>query len=466
MIPVVLSGGSGTRLWPVSRNKLPKQFCHIFSDSLHSMTLQRLMRLSKPWVVTSQSLKDLTERQVRDLELNTSQIVYEPQAKNTAPAIALLCHILEQKAQKEEIVGIFPADHLIEKEDVFLSAVNLARDEAKNGKVVTLGIQPCDPATGFGYIQTTKEFSVKHGDLKSHSVVKFHEKPSLETAKSFLAEGNYFWNAGIFVFKVSKMIELFKKFQPEMWTQITKVKSDLSNIKEIYESLANISIDYAIMENLKSDSLACIPCDIGWNDVGSWDAISEILNGNQTNENNNYKVEVKGSNNFIHSNINEKTYAFAEVNDLIVVDTADALLVTRKGSTQTVKDIVDVLKLKKPKVITDHVFEERPWGKYEILKDTEAFKSKVIHVNPKQQISYQSHAKREEHWLITQGDGEVILNDKSIPVHPGSYVKIPLGAKHRIKNTGEKTIEFVEVQMGTYFGEDDIVRYQDDYNRA
>lgn len=461
MIPVVLSGGSGTRLWPISRTKLPKQFCRIFNDSLHSMTLQRLSQLSQPWVVTGASLKDLTEKQVRDLKMNPSNIIYEPMAKNTAPAIAFLCHILFNKGFSEEIVGIFPADHLIEKEEVFLSAVNLAQEEAKKGKVVTLGIQPDHPATGFGYIQTAKSFNSKHGDLKSFGVEKFHEKPSLETAQSFLNEGNFYWNAGIFVFKVSTMIELFKKFQPDLWNQISSIHIDLSNVQEIYSQVANISIDYAIMENLKSENLSCIPCDMGWNDVGSWDAISELLNGGIEQ-----KFQVQGEGNFVHSNVSEKTYAFADVSDLIVIDTADALLVTRKGSTQAVKDVVDMLKLKKPKVVAEHTFEERPWGKFEVLKDTEAFKSKVIHVNSKQQISYQSHSKREEHWLITQGKGEVILNDQTISVSPGTYIKIPLGAKHRIRNTGDKIIEFVEVQMGTYFGEDDIIRYQDDYNRS
>ena len=461
MIPVVLSGGSGTRLWPVSRTKLPKQFCQLFTNSLHSMTLQRLAQLSQPWVVTSANLKDLTEKQVRDLNLNPANIIYEPMAKNTAPAIALLCHILTQRNLSDEVVGIFPADHLIEKEDVFLSAVNLAQEEAKKGKVVTLGIQPDQPATGFGYIQTTKEFNSKHGDLKSFAVVKFHEKPALETAQKFLAEGNYFWNAGIFVFKVSTMTALFQKYQPEMWSQIEKIKSDMSNAKEIYATLANISIDYAIMENLSSDTLSCIPSDISWNDVGSWDAIADLLSGN-----NGHKVQINGEGNFVHSNINGKTYAFTDLSDIIIVDTADALLVTKKGSSQSVKEVVDLLKLKKPKIVAEHVFEERPWGKYEILRDTEVFKSKVIHVNAQQQISYQSHAKREEHWLITQGAGEVVLDDQIIQVKPGTYVKIPLGAKHRIRNTGDKTIEFVEVQMGSYFGEDDIVRYQDDYNRA
>lgn len=461
MIPVVLSGGSGTRLWPVSRTKLPKQFCSIFEQSLHSMTLTRLAKLGTPWVITSQTLRDLTIKNLNDLGMNSKNLILEPMAKNTAPAIALLTYSLLQQGHNEDVVGIFPADHIIESEEGFVAAVHLAKDEALKGKVVTLGIKPDHPATGYGYIQTDAKVLSQQGKLTSYSVLKFHEKPSFEKASAFINEGSFFWNAGIFVFKVSVMADLLKTHQPQMWSEVSNLKTDLANIDAIYSKVDNISIDYAIMEKLTSENLACIPCDIGWNDVGSWDAIADILGGTGVEN----KIEVRAKNNFIQSSI-DKTYAFVEVDDLVVVDTADALLISKKGATQGVKDAVDILKLKKPKVLKEHTFEERPWGRFEILKDTEAFKSKVIKVNPEQQISYQSHSKREEHWLITQGEGEVVLNDAIIPVKQGSYVKIPLGAKHRIRNPGKTAVEFVEVQMGTYFGEDDIVRYQDDYSRS
>lgn len=461
MIPVVMSGGSGTRLWPVSRTKLPKQFCSIFEQSLHSMTLSRLSKLGTPWVITSKTLRDLTIKNLNDLGMNPQNIILEPIAKNTAPAIALLTQSLMQKGLGDSVVGIFPADHIIENEEGFVAAVHLAKEEAIRGRVVTLGIKPDHPATGYGYIQTDGTTLSSQGKLASHSVSKFHEKPSLEKATEFIQAGDYFWNAGIFVFKVNTMADLFQTHQQQMWAAVSALKPDLSNIDSIYAVVDNISIDYAIMEKLPPSHLACVPCDIGWNDVGSWDAIAEILGG-AGKEN---KIEVRAKNNFVQSSI-DKTYAFVEVDDLIVVDTSDALLVSRKGATQGVKDAVDVLKLKKPNILKEHTFEERPWGRFEILKDTAEFKSKVIHVNPAQQISYQSHSKREEHWLITKGQGEVILNDDIIPVQPGSYVKIPLGAKHRIRNSGKITVEFVEVQMGTYFGEDDIVRYQDDYHRS
>lgn len=460
MIPVILSGGSGTRLWPISRAKLPKQFCQIFEQSLHSMTLNRLNHLSTPWVITNESLKDLTLKNLTDLNLPTDQVILEPTSKNTAPAVALLCHLLKLRGQEEQIVGIFPADHLIENENKFFAALNLATQEATDNKIVTLGIEPLHPATGYGYIQTQPQFSKNQGEFHSYSVLKFHEKPDAKTAKSFISQGSHFWNAGIFVFKVDSMISAFEKHQPDIWSKIKNVKSDLSNLKEIYNIVDNISIDYAILEKLSPNELSCVPCDIGWNDVGSWDAIADIL-GNSSDK----KVEAEAHGNFVHG-LPDRTYAFAGVDDLIVIDTRDAILITKKEASQYVKDIVDLLKLKKPHIIKDHMFEDRPWGRFEVLKDTPAFKSKVIQINPNQQISYQSHSKREEHWLITQGRGEVILDEKIIPVSPGTYVKIPLGAKHRIRNPNLETIEFVEVQMGSYFGEDDIVRYQDDYNRS
>lgn len=459
MIPVILSGGSGTRLWPISRTKLPKQFCEIFGDSLHTLTIRRLLSFGKPWIVTSQALRDLTLREGKQFGVPVDQVVLEPLAKNTAPAIALLCVLLKKNGLQENVVGIFPADHLISKEDAFANVLTLAQLEAESGRIVTLGIQPDHPATGYGYIQVADQKHRTKGELASYPVLKFHEKPNLETATSFLKAQSFFWNAGIFIFKASTMIEAFEKLQPKMWSLLQEINSDLSNFKEVYESVESISIDYAIMEKLSSQQLACIPCDIGWSDVGSWDAIEQLLESKKDST-----VAIRSENNFVFSN-QEKKYAFIESNDLIVVDSKDALLISKKGSTQSVKESYDLIKKNWPSLAADHVFELRPWGKYEILKDTPQFKSKVIEVHPYEQLSYQSHTKREEHWIITQGVGEVVLDDKIIPVQAGSYVKIPLGAKHRMRNTGSTKLEFIEVQMGSYFGEDDIIRYQDDYKR-
>lgn len=460
MIPVILSGGSGTRLWPVSRTKLPKQFCEIFEQSLHSATIKRLAPIATPWIITAEGLRDLTLRDAKTFGIPAANVLLEPMSRNTAPAIALVCHVLAQQGKADFIIGVFPADHLIEDERGFREALTLAEKVADTNKVVTLGIKPNHPATGYGYIQLNSKVDRKQGAFESYQVQKFHEKPSLELASEFLRVGNFFWNAGIFVFKVSTMIEAFKKFQPKTWGVISEIKPDLSNLRQAYTLVENISIDYAIMEKLNDSQLCCVPCDVGWSDVGSWDAIQEIL-GTDSDK----KVEIKANNNFVHSSLGKK-YAFIDVDDLLVVDTEDALLVAKKGSTQAVKDVVEELKTSAPGLTKDHTFELRPWGQYEILRDEKHFKSKVIQVLAHEQISYQSHAKREEHWLVTKGIGEVILNDQIIPVKAGTYVKIPLGAKHRIRNTSNDIVEFVEVQLGSYFGEDDIVRYQDDYQRT
>ncbi len=461
MLPVVLSGGSGTRLWPVSRTKWPKQFCDLFEESLQSLTLRRVSRLGTPWVLTSENLRGLTDKKLKELNFNKSKTLYEPQAKNTAPAIAFLCKYLLLHGLEEEIVGVFPADQLIEKEDEFIKAVSLAAKEAETGKIVTLGIQPTYPATGFGYIQMQKQATMEESGFESFKVVKFHEKPNKEKASEFLKSKTYQWNAGIFVFKAKTMADIIKTKAPDLWTVADQLLPDLSNLTEVYNDFRNISIDYAVIENLNEEVLRCIPCDIGWNDVGSWDAMAEMTGLQKPVQT---RVDHNSKNNFLHP-LPEKTYAFVGVDDLIIVDTKDALLVSKKGNSEDVKNVVEKLKVIQPPVVNEHIFEERPWGRFEILKDTERYKSKVIHVLPSSQISYQSHAKREEHWLITQGRGEVVLEDKIIPVQPGMYVKIPLGAKHRIRNTGLEMIEFIEVQMGTYFGEDDIIRYQDDYKR-
>lgn len=458
MIPVILSGGSGTRLWPVSRQQMPKQFCEIFDKPLQTLTLQRSLRLGTPWIVTSKALQTLTELNLKDNKAESVRTVYEPVGKNTAPAIAVLCQLLLAQNKVNEVVAIFPSDHLITKEAAFLDVVKFAETVAQENKVVTLGITPSYPETGYGYIQT-KAVSVKdNGSLKAYSVVKFHEKPSLDKAKEFLSQGSFSWNAGIFVFKVSHMASLFAKHQPEMWSLVSTLKADASNLEEIYSKVVSISIDYAIMEKLGGDELTCIPAEFGWSDVGSWDAVASLQDGHEI-------LNVKGQDNFVFGD-NKKHYSMIGMDDVIVIDTADAMMLVKKGMSQDVRHVVEALTQQKSKLVKEHIFEYRPWGYFEILKDTDFFKSKVIRVNPHAQLSYQSHAKREEHWTITRGAGEVVLNDQIIPVKAGTHIHIPLGAKHRMRNNTDEMLEFVEVQLGTYFGEDDIVRYQDDYKRT
>jgi mannose-1-phosphate guanylyltransferase/mannose-1-phosphate guanylyltransferase/mannose-6-phosphate isomerase len=375
---------------------------------------------------------------LKDLNLQGSPVIYEPFGKNTAPAIAVLCRILELKSKAQEVVGVFPSDHLIQDEIEFSKIVAMAEKLAQQDRIVTIGIQPTYPETGYGYIQVREQTAVQD-HLKSFSVLRFHEKPPLAKAQEFLTTGGFYWNAGIFVFKVARMIELFKQHQPTLWGEIQKIKEDLSNIAEIYQSVQSISIDYAIMEKLSEQELHCIPGSFGWNDVGSWDAVSTLLPSLNTES-------YESSNNFVFGDSGKK-YSLVGIQDMILVDTKDAMMLVKKGHSQDVKQVVDSLTKAKSNLVKDHVFEKRPWGDYEILRDTEHFKSKVIHVRPQSQISYQSHAKREEHWIITRGQGEVVLNDQVIPIKAGSHIHIPIGAKHRIRNNSNEMIEFVEVQI-------------------
>lgn len=460
MIPVVISGGSGTRLWPESRVKWPKQFSHFFKPSLQAQAIQRASLLGDPWVVTGADLKVLTERTFSELKISKYQRIYEPFGRNTAPAIALLCQVLKLQGQEKEIVGVFPADQMIEKEKVFLESVELAIECAKKNKIVTLGIHPSYPAIGYGYIHAQKEVFLQHRSQTAFGVEGFREKPNAEQAQEFIDQGCFFWNAGIFIFTAQKMIDLFDRLCPTLWKEISTLKEDHSNLKEIYSRIKAISIDYAIMEKLTAQDLVCIPCDMGWSDVGSWDAIAEI----KKNHENKNVVSVSANDNQVFSE-SKKVYAFLGVNDLIVVDTPDAQLIVKKGQTQNVREVVEQVEKIAPLTLKEHSFEERPWGRFEILKETNHFKTKAIDVLPGVQLSYQSHQNREEFWIVVQGKGEVVLDDKIIPVQKGSAVHIEKKSKHRIRNTGGEVLQFVEVQLGTYFGEDDIVRYQDDFGR-
>jgi len=462
MIPVVISGGSGTRLWPVSRQSMPKQFCDFLDESLFAKTLKRVKPLGSPWTVTVRDLKVLTEKSLRDLGLPAAQTVYEPFGNNTAPAIALLCRVLELKGLTNEIVGVFPADQLVGDDKAFHAAVELGAGFATEGEIVTLGVKPTSPATGYGYIETSGP--VKSGE-RALKAVGFREKPNLDTARGFLSQGGFFWNAGMFIFKVAKIIELLKTHAPDVWSPFAALTTDLSNLEDIYRAIkanrkAAISIDYAVMEKLPGH--VCIPCDFAWSDLGSWEAVADELKSRPAHPT---VTDLDGKTNFVFP-VEGKTYGLIGVSDLIVVDTPDALLLAKRGETERVKEVVERLKASNNPAGTQHRFDIRPWGRYEILSESNDYKAKVIIVDPGMQISYQSHHHRAEHWIVTSGTGEVVLDGKTTPVQPGSHVMIPLQAKHRIRNTGKKPLHFVEVQLGTSFDEADIIRYEDDFQRV
>lgn len=450
---VILSGGAGTRLWPLSRESFPKQFHDLagLGRSLLADTITRLEGLGSATILTTSGLTSPTMGFLNGAGLK-AEVVGEPCSRNTGPAVLLAAWLVARESPRT-VVGVFPADHLVKDVARFRSILQRGFEVAAKGSVVTLGIQPHFPATAYGYMELE---SKGDGPVR---VRRFIEKPNEEKARQLLAGGNVVWNAGMFLFRADVMMGLFEKHKPEWVQAFRALKPDLSNLPEIYASLKGESVDYAVME--KIDDLMCMPADIGWTDIGSWDEISK--HGKSLG----HPIEVEGKGNFYTGVVPEgKRVAFVGVSDLVAVDTPDALLVTTKAGCQGVKNVVDRLREEGSTITKTHSFEERPWGRFEVLMDTQDFKSKRITVLPGQKLSYQSHAKRAEHWVIVKGVAEVTLNDVKHSLRAGEHIHIPVGAKHRIANPGRAPMEFIEVQTGSYFGEDDIVRYSDDYGRT
>ncbi len=462
MIPVVLSGGSGTRLWPVSRASFPKQFNDLLGESLLSRTLRRVARLGPPRVIAGRGGEVPTRRVMAALGLPAEHAVFEPAGRNTAPAIALACHLLQREGRGGEVAGSFASDHVVDDEETFRRAVRLAERCAREGQVATLGIRPHEASTGYGYVEVGDEVFLREEaaegrpPLAAHRVRGFHEKPDAATAERYLAAGNYLWNAHMFVFRVDVMAGHLERLLPATWQAVSSLAPDLANLDEVWAGVEAESIDVGVMEKL--DAQVSIPCDPGWSDIGSWDEVARLGTNPEG------LVEVGARDNFVHP-LGGKVYALVGVDGLVVADTADALLVARKGSTQEVKEVVARLRAAGRSQADEHPFEVRPWGDFEVLRDTERFKSKVLRVLPGHRLSYQSHRHREEHWVVVAGHPEVVLDGEVHRLAPGQHIHVPRGARHRIVNPGSETVEIVEVQLGSYFGEDDIVRYEDDYDR-
>lgn len=460
MVPVVLSGGSGTRLWPVSRASWPKPFCDLFDETLYLKTLRRLLPLGSPWTVTVEGLRARTREVCEQLGLPDSHVICEPFGRNTAPAIALLCRLFSLRGRGEEVVGVFPADHMVGDEDGLLRAVNLGAEHAARGDVVTLGMTPARPAVTFGYIVTADAGRLQE-EPRVVSVKRFIEKPDEVTARRLLATGNCLWNAGVFLFRVDTMVRHFQTLMPELWLRMEAIDDSLSNTAPVYEEIEPVSLDHGIVERL--ESLLCIPCDIGWSDLGSWEEVSA-----GSGESTQAHVFVENSHNNYVRPRESKVYGLAGVDDLIIVDTDDALLVARKGQSQRVREIVKAVSRKGLPAATqhEHRFDARPWGRYEVLAAQDHFKAKLITVRPRARLSYQSHQHRDEHWIVVSGSGQVILEGVVRDVNAGDYILVAKGSRHRMVNPHGSDLQFVEVQLGSYFGEDDITRYEDDYQRV
>lgn len=453
IIPVILSGGSGSRLWPQSRQYLPKPFAPLFKTPLFEQTLYRIRRWGTPYIVTSSRLQALTEHALK-LTQTDAVTLYEPAAKNTAPAIAWTCWNLIQKRQDDAIVAIFPSDHLIHNESLFYEDIEQAAEVAKTGRVVVLGVPPTHPETGFGYIEKSSPIN----NSRAFTVKAFHEKPNFETAKVYVEKG-YLWNAGVFIAPIQTLWSHFHSFTPDLCEAFNSLKPDNSNLNTIYESFKSISIDYAIIEKLSNEHLAVLPIRFDWSDLGTWDAMKDSpAPKSQVESVDSFNVTVYG--------LENKLYTSVGIKDVIVVDTEDALMIVKPGEAQKVSQLYERLKSKHPNSIERHIFEQRPWGDFRILGEGSGYKTKLISVLPGAQLSYQSHDLRSEHWVVVEGIAEVILEDVSHTLKRGNYIFIPAKHKHRLKNIGKCVLKVVEVQIGDYLGEDDIKRYQDDYKRS
>lgn len=468
MKAIILAGGSGTRLWPLSRKNYPKQFLKLNGDkSLLQQTVERLLQAVKPEdiiVMTNNDYKfhvqsDLQTLNSKLLTLN-SNIILEPARRNTAPAIALgVKYCLEKLGcNKDEVVFISPSDHVIKPADKFAEYFEKAEEIAKRGYIVTFGIKPDRPETGYGYIKARSQ-STEARTQKFFEVEKFVEKPDTETAKRYIEEGNYYWNSGMFAFSIGVMIEEFKRYTPEIG-EILGMNLDDMIIN--FVKMPDISIDYAIME--KSNRVVTLPMELCWNDIGSWDSICDVLDKDACG---NIKIgdilTLDTSNTLIIGN--KRHISTIGLEDCLVVETDDAILIAKRGEAQKVKDIVNTLKKHSRKEIEEHITTYRPWGSYTVLEEGPRYKIKRIMVNPQEKLSLQMHYHRSEHWVVIKGTAKVTIGDKEIFIHENESAYVPKSTLHRLENPGKVPLEIIEVQNGEYVGEDDIVRVEDVYGR-
>jgi mannose-1-phosphate guanylyltransferase/mannose-6-phosphate isomerase len=469
LIPLILSGGSGTRLWPVSRKNLPKQFLALAGNgTLFQQTIARTLELPDvvaPIVVASEDHRFLAADQLLEAGVEGATIMLEPLARNTAPAIALgALQALQRDA--DALLLVLPADHLIGDTGAFVEAVKQAMPLAMQGWLVTFGIRPDRPETGFGYIRRAEAI-----DGHGYRVEQFVEKPDQATAESYLADGDYDWNSGMFLLKAARYLEELATHAPAMLTAVRnahgKASADLDFVRIDRDAFALVpdnSIDYAVME--KTRHAAVIPVSCAWSDIGSWSAL--WLTGDKDTKGNLREgdtLSIDTRNSLLRSH-DRHLLATVGVDDLIVVTTPDATLVAHRDAAQDVKKIVEQLKVAGRSEHSLHRVVHRPWGSYDSLEAGERFQVKRIQVKPGASLSLQKHHHRAEHWIVVSGTAEVTCDDKVFLLGENQSTFIPLGSKHRLRNPGKVPLELIEVQSGSYLGEDDIVRYDDVYGRA
>ncbi|MGB0465977.1 MAG: mannose-1-phosphate guanylyltransferase/mannose-6-phosphate isomerase [Pontibacterium sp.] len=468
MTPLILSGGSGTRLWPLSRTLYPKQFLPLNSDlTMLQETADRLkgMDTNNPYVICNEEHRFLVAEQMLQLGLK-SNIILEPVGRNTAPAITLAALAMQAAGQADSVLLVLAADHVIKDQTAFHNAVEQALPLAQAGKLATFGIIPTEPATGYGYI---KGASAENTEAV-RPVEAFVEKPDLAVAQTYLESGEYFWNSGMFMFRADRYLEELKTHRPDILEACEKsmqqTRSDLDFQRvdaEAFTQCPEDSIDYAVME--KTDQAVVVPLDAGWNDVGSWAALWEIKDKDARNNVAIGDVILEDtSNSYVYAR--DRLVSVLGVDDLVVVDTKDAVLVTTKERGQDVKAIVNQLKTADRPEYLNHREVYRPWGKYDSIDNGERYQVKHITVKPGERLSVQMHHHRAEHWIVVKGTAEVRCGDKTFLLSENQSTYIPLGEVHQLHNPGQVMLELIEVQSGSYLGEDDIVRFEDIYGRA
>lgn len=467
MIPVILSGGSGSRLWPLSRAMHPKQFLTLSGDqSLFQSTLSRLAGIQDgpltPIVISNEDHRFLVAEQCRALGISPQAILLEPIGRNTAPAIAAAV-VKALSTGKDELLLVLPADHAFDDLDALRDAFEKGTPVARDGRIVTFGTVPNKAETGYGYIRVAEISN------EIQAVEAFVEKPDLATAEKYLADGRYYWNSGMFLFQASSMLAQLREHAPQV---LAAVEAALGNATEdldftrldatAFAAAENISIDYAVME--RSNQVSVVPLDAGWNDVGSWSAIWEIADKDSQGNASRGDVMLEAtSNSYVHSE--HRLVSVLGLDNVIVVETADAVMVTAKDKAQDVKLLVDRIKQSARSEATNHRKVYRPWGAYDSIDHGPRYQVKRITVAPRQKLSVQMHHHRAEHWVVVTGTARVTIGDKQILLTENQSTHIPVGVVHALENPGNIPLEMIEIQSGAYLGEDDIVRFEDRYGR-
>ena len=468
IIPVILSGGSGTRLWPLSRKQYPKQYLPLAGDN--TMLQETILRLNgldslaDPIIVCNADHRFLVAEQCQQIDIKNPTILLEPVGRNTAPAIVAAA-LQSIRDTNDAVLLILSADHVIQDIEAFHQAINIASNQAQEGKLATFGIVPTDANTGYGYIKSSDE-SING----SYKVKEFVEKPNLETAQTYLEQGNYFWNSGMFMFKADTLIDELTTYSPDIVKLVSdavnNAKQDLDYIrldKQAFESSPSDSIDYALME--KSDNVVVVPLDAGWSDVGSWSTLYDI--GVKDSSGNVLKGDVIAkdtTNTYIYAS--HHMIATVGVDNLVVIDTPDATFIASQDKAHEVKSIVKSLQKKGRDEAYSNRKVYRPWGWYDSIEVGKYFQVKRLHVNPGAKLSLQMHHKRAEHWVVVSGTATAINGEAVLTLTEGDSTYIPVGTTHGLENKTNEQLEIIEVQSGTYLGEDDIVRFEDIYGRV